>query len=439
MSTEGDITNMVVEDVEASLNNLPPLDSLKCKLCNDFFKSPMTLSCMHSYCLDCLLKLHGTDDLSQYLAPKVSLIEGQEPPPRNVLNCPTCTSLGVEQVMEEQTEPFPNARLTRIVKLVMETPVLCENCKNCQSEKLCETCKVHLCASCWLLTHSARIFTSHVSKQLSHVEMTALPKCPTHKVNEQEFFVTEEEMGACQVCLLKGPYQGAQYTQVPDVRKQRQDEIEQALGDVQLTRERLVLGKEMNQTILQELDVSFQNSTLQVVENFKSIREALDKREEQTLQALKALKDAKINVIQEQIVECSQLINQIDDGVENVNLVLKHSNSLEVIYQTVVIGEHLQMIGSVGSTAPLSCTTCQTEQLPCHHPSVDASLPVLLSEKVPQLVMAYAAVPSPEQVFGVMGQEDLSTSRHEPTLEQQQVLKEVQVVGREQEYGCVVC
>jgi len=366
-------------------NMLPPLETLKCSLCQDFFKEPLTLSCMHTFCTSCLLKEHdaGDDELESFLAPPVPVAVAIEEasigtvgqpqsgpaivppaaPARRKLQCPTCVKvLGLEPP-EDPTEPFQNARLARIVKLVHETPVLCENCKASESEKLCSVCNVHCCQPCWEKTHTAPIFCKHEGKPLTHSEMTALPKCVHHILNDQEFFVTSDEVGVCQVCLLKGDYVGAQYALVNNVRSERQGEIEAGVEDVLAQRERVQLGREDTVQALDELELNHKDSIDAVRQNFAAIREALDRREQETLHALDELKKAKKNVLEEQVEQADLVIKQIDDGVENVRLVLKYSNPLEVIYQTYVIGEHLNTIGTVPSTAPRVCMACRNTKL----------------------------------------------------------------------------
>jgi hypothetical protein len=160
----------------------------------------------------------------------------------------------------------------------------------------------------------------------------------------------------------------------------------------------------------------------------------------ETLSALEDLKRAKKNVLEEQVEQADMVIKQIDDGVRNVKLVLKYSNPLEVIYQTYVIGEHLSNIGAVPSTATRVCMQCAKDQAPCHHPAVDSSLPVLLSDRVPAIVMAYAAVPSTQSVEDVaLGKKLESEITPRATDEQKQVLKQVTAAANsEEEYGCTI-
>jgi hypothetical protein len=366
--------------------------------------------------------------------PDEPLAPGEEPDLPRRMVCPTCVNvLGVE-APENVTEPFANSRLDRIVKLVQTTPVLCQNCKQSESERKCSTCQCFCCRPCWEQTHSAPIFAGHVGVPLRHSEMIALPKCPKHSLNDQEFFVTEKEEGVCQVCLLKGDHVGAAYAMVADVRTKRQEEIERKLEEVAVQRERVVQGRLDTLDVLAALDDNLVSSASAVAKNFAAIREALDRREKETLAALQALKDAKTRVLQGQVDAADVVLTQLDDGTRNVQLVLKHSNPLEVIYQTVVIGEHLNQIGNVQSTAPRTCAQCHQENAACHDPAVDASLPVVLSDRVPAVVAAYAAVPDAKLI-----EKGLTMTIPQATLEQRQVMKEVaSAAGSEEEWGCVM-
>ena len=445
---------------------LPPLDSLKCARCSDYLRDPLTLQCQHSFCKACLLSFNGatTNDLADFYAPED---EAEEPlldadgapaldedgrPLKKVprtpkrMHCPTCIDdLGLE-LPENPSEPYDNERLARLVELVTHTPVLCQNCKSSQSEVKCTTCLAYCCKPCWEQTHAAPIFSSHEAEPLTHGEVSAVPKCPQHVLNDLEFFVTEQEAGACQVCLLKGDFVGAAYSLVNDVRRERQEDVEVGLDELLSKEERLMTCRTETLSVLAELETNLEARQIDVKENFALIRSALDARETETLQALSALKEAKTRVLQSQVEKMDRTKSEIDDGVRGVRLVLDHSNPLEVIYSYYVLQERVASLNDVRPTAPKKCAACEGEtdeqgiDVVCHHPAVDAELLVVLSDRVKDVVGAYAAVPDALVVEEVaMGARQADSLNPTMSTEQRRLLEEVSnSAGNEEEYGCVI-
>jgi hypothetical protein len=127
--------------------------------------------------------------------------------------------------------------------------------------------------------------------------------------------------------------------------------------------------------------------------------------------------------------------------VNSVKLVLQHSNALEVVYSTYVLQDAISIIGDVPPTAPKSCSECKSENVPCHHPAVDAQLPVVLSEKAAQIVNAYAAVPDASLVARVAyGKSQPSELNPVATSEQKKLLAEAAggSANKEEEFGCIL-
>jgi len=136
----------------------------------------------------------------------------------------------------------------------------------------------------------------------------------------------------------------------------------------------------------------------------------------------------------------NKVVDQIDDGVESVKLVLKHSNPLEVVYSVYVLQDALSIIGDVPPTAPKICSECRNEKVPCHHPAVDSQLPVVLSEKVVSLVQAYASVPEASLVERVaQGKGQPSDLAPAANPEQKKLLQlAAGAATKEEEFGCVL-
>ena len=355
------------------------------------------------------------------------------------MQCPTCNDeLHLEHPGFYQ-EPFPNERLTRILKLLRESKILCQNCERTESEFRCTVCDAYTCKSCYDVTHDAPIFQSHKPERLTHKEMTCAPCCDSHRLNEIEYFTTEDELGVCQVCLLKGEFKGKEYLLVTDVRQARQAEIESGVSEALLQRAALMEGRKQVEITKLELADNLATQKQAVKENFSAIRSALQEREEETLSALQNLHDQKQRVLSRQLEAIAVQKGRIEDGVKNINLVLKHSNDLEVVYSSFVLMAHTRNLSDVPSTSPLRSAGDE----PNHAPSVDAELPVLLSDKVPLLVKAYASVADADIVeeiaTGAVQKSVLNASQG--TKEQQEILQQVggkHVAKEGAEYGCIL-
>jgi len=450
-----------LKDFKEEAGALPPLESLQCKLCQGYFNQPVTLPCMHSFCSECLRKYNGRKSEDEEEAeqrrlelewklrmaekeedsenaagqgnrreePETAPVKQQKP-----FACPTCKDDLCVAKYSFFAEPFPNDRLARIVKLLHESKILCQNCEASASEFRCSVCDAYTCKSCWDITHAAPIFKGHQPERLTHCEMTAPPKCESHLLNDVEYFCTEDELGVCQVCLLKGEFKGKAYCLVHDVRKTRQEEIEQQVSEALLQRATLIDARKANQATLTALSENLTEQELAVRENFRAIRTALDERETETLEALRALYESKKQVLNGQIKRIDVEKTRIEDGVRNINLVLNHSNDLEVVYLTYVLQSQLDSLTNVPSTSPLPGATD-------HDPAVDAELPVILSDKVPQLVRAYATVADSSLVEEIAtGQTTASVlSEIAGTKEQQNILKQVAGTNVDAaDYGCSI-
>ena len=107
-----------------------------CKYCHDVYQDPRILSCLHSYCLQCINKIHVQGTTS--------------------ITCPSCyhpTPLpdgGVASLP-------PNIRLKEeaeqdkvIQRLISSPPPVCESCEDsAASVAYCRDCDDLLCQECW--------------------------------------------------------------------------------------------------------------------------------------------------------------------------------------------------------------------------------------------------------------------------------------------------
>lgn len=94
---------------------------------------------------------------------------------------------------------------------------------------------------------------------------------------------------------------GAAYSLVTDVRKEREAEIRAGLEDLQAEREKLLSGRDDTLKTITELNLNLDQASEDVRDNFAAIRDALERREKETLLALQDLKNAKQRVLTTQV------------------------------------------------------------------------------------------------------------------------------------------
>eukprot|EP00924_Labyrinthula_sp_SR-Ha-C_P016851 snap_masked-scaffold_6-processed-gene-16.34-mRNA-1 protein AED:1.00 eAED:1.00 QI:0/-1/0/0/-1/1/1/0/491 len=407
---------------------VPPLSSLHCPLCTNYFSNPVTLPCLHSYCRACLEKYNTlrilNDEAESSYIPKnssntrtgsfssqsfeekhefkystrgeeINIEKLKNLPEILTVQCPCCVELlGIESLPEDNaTIPFENARLARIVNLVSsgddKHSILCQNCDKATSELKCVTCNAWLCVSCHETTHSFPMFKTHQIQKLTHEEMMALPTCETHEGNLLEFFSTQDEVGVCQVCLLKGDFVGKPYCLVSDVRKARQAEIMKGVEAAIELKQKLLQGKERVLNTSDKLDSNLVSVSNKVKENFNRIRAAIEKKEKDVLKQLQSLCKDKKSLLGEQSDQVDLIVKYLDDGIKNVNTILQHSNDVELVYLTVVLQEFVNDL-NIADTNKFTFETKQLKQY--FKENVDAELSVKLSDQVEKLVEAYAPV-----------------------------------------------
>ena len=106
-----------------------------CQYCSNTYQDPRILSCLHSYCVQCITKLHVEDITS--------------------IICPTCnhsTSLPTGRV----TSLPRNIRLSEetkqdivLSKVTSSSPPPCDSCDENSPIAYCTECDKRLCNVCW--------------------------------------------------------------------------------------------------------------------------------------------------------------------------------------------------------------------------------------------------------------------------------------------------
>ena len=254
-----------------------------CKYCHDVYQDPRILSCLHSYCLHCINKIHVQGTTS--------------------ITCPSCyhpTPLpdgGVASLP-------PNIRLKEeaeqdkvIQRLISSPPPVCESCEDsAASVAYCRDCKHLLCQECWKIHKKMTVLCSHFTfaiddlKKKSQSDLLkmlpsstySVPLCPDHDDQKLGFYCTQCAVPVCVGCTIsrhKGhpvmevneqvDQKKTQILEGVETLPEKKKQLEQVIKTIDDEKKKLKAVKSKGDGIIQEA--------------FTKLRRLIDQREQELL------------------------------------------------------------------------------------------------------------------------------------------------------------
>ncbi|XP_070567338.1 tripartite motif-containing protein 2-like [Ptychodera flava] len=173
-------------------------DFLCCSICLEQFKTPKILSCLHTFCQQCLITLVEKSGGS--------------------LICPECRQ---QHMVPDGGVPaikgnfFVDNLIEKIQQLsvaVQEHDLMCTVCQEGKATLICEECtgKCHLCSNCAKVhqnlpatkTHSVLTIEEHKKIQTRPKALQAVDYCTVHLKNELKFFCETCKVPICSDCTI---------------------------------------------------------------------------------------------------------------------------------------------------------------------------------------------------------------------------------------------
>ena len=321
-----------------------------CQYCNNTYQDPRILSCLHSYCVQCITKLHVEDTTS--------------------IICPTCnhpTSLPTGRV----TSLPRNIRLieeikqdTVLSKVTSTSPPPCDSCDENSPIAYCTECDDLLCKDCWDAHQKLKKSRSHSSFSLKEAQnmsqdklIKMLPsssllsrKCQYHDDQTQDLYCQQCTIPVCVECNYSS-HKDHPVHQVSQQIIQNKEELQQSLEKFQLAKQNLkkviTAGEEMKEKIKArkiEVDTTIQQA-------FAKLQKLLHQREEALLAKSNEeamAKDVRLSIqlegtqcLCDSISQCHSLASIASSEYSDVELLSiahtlqKRANDLQMLYSEI--------------------------------------------------------------------------------------------------------
>ncbi|XP_073469614.1 E3 ubiquitin/ISG15 ligase TRIM25-like [Aquarana catesbeiana] len=239
---------------------------LECSVCLDFYTDPVTLTCGHNFCRDCISHVLDTQEGSGgYSCPECK---------QSFQQCPVLQkNMKLQNIVENFLSTHPDQEKSRVFcTYCIHTPV--------PAVKSCLHCEASLCDN-HLRVHS---------KTPEHVlcdPTTSLEnrKCSVHK-KILEYYCTEDSTCICVSCRLDGEHRGHQVETLDEASEMKKKKLRNVLQKLMTEREEMEKIVQSLQKHRRKVQGEADDETERVTVLFRDLRRSLEDLKKRVLREI---------------------------------------------------------------------------------------------------------------------------------------------------------
>ena len=344
--------------MESLLKNLK--EHVTCSICLDTFTEPKTITCLHTFCCECL-KRHALKTQRQ----------GQ-------FRCPECQAqVGVPESFDQLPTGFLQNSLLGLLAVQKSgdgSEISCGSCRKKSAEtSFCFNCGKFLCPDCVnaheLLRNVA--FDGHKVRAIKHFQAEdyeALLKRQSfcsqqyHEREVTRFFCLDCQTCVCQVCVVTDHRNHA----IDPLDKAADIEKAKIMAGTELMKEK---GKFCNNVIRESekiiltLETNISNAKQEVSRTAENIILKVREREQEIITALENTRVSRTEKINSLMKEVQSLAKQIDQAIDFAENLIQRSSGADILQNKKSLNKRFKDLKetpvaalSVSSFAKFVCT-----------------------------------------------------------------------------------
>ena len=251
-----------------------------CEYCKNVYQDPRILSCLHSYCLQCINKIHVQGTTS--------------------ITCPSCNH---PTPLPDGGVAFlpPNIRLKeeveqdKVLQRFISYPP-CDDCDDDNSEAYCKVCDKVLCQDCLKVHKKKKASRSHSTYAIEDLKkksrsdlhkifpssISSVPLCPDHDDQKLVLYCTQCAVPVCDKCST-GRHKGHPVKEVSQQVPQTKEQILQAIDELPEKRKQLEQVMETIDETKRKLEHCKNRAYNNIQVLFMKLRQLIDKHEKELL------------------------------------------------------------------------------------------------------------------------------------------------------------
>ncbi|KAL5496613.1 hypothetical protein EMCRGX_G012931 [Ephydatia muelleri] len=319
-----------------------PFPHITCGMCSKPYNDPRILSCLHSFCLQCLnhkIRKSGSQQMFQ---------------------CPICeqnTSIpvgGASVLPQNLHLGFQVEVAWYMSKMVNSSEVCCDECvdgRNGLAVVFCCMCHQFLCKVCHDHHSSSRKLSKHKTVLLDQAGARQLytsmkprdPCCsqPNHEDNKLNFYCETCSLLLCCDCTT-GTHKSHTVKEMSTVAKSHQMEITGALEDATEKMTKLTGATDGNNRMIEQVEISKRAAFLAINQAFKILQQTLEERKKALLSELEAILLPKTTALTLQKEQFEKMVGDIGHYTDMASQILQTHTDHEIVVLGGLIAAELQ-------------------------------------------------------------------------------------------------
>ena len=287
-----------------SISSVPVMEQFQtpstCQLCAQPYTDPRVLNCLHSFCLECILK-----EVERLQAKR----DGR---PHQDFPCPACNKFvsipvgGVKNLPQDLHLDFEVKVAQYRGRIAGSSKTACDVCIDDSSGSavgFCCTCLKFLCQLCFTYHQRSRELHLHsvlaLDKELSKERLATVrppePSCSLHG-KKLKFYCKGCNDLICRDCTVVA-HKGHTHLELPATACSHRDEINKLLVSAKEVMLRLTTAVDDNIRMLEGVEASEKNVSHNIRETFTQLHQALDDKMNELLRELHSIAISKTTAL----------------------------------------------------------------------------------------------------------------------------------------------
>eukprot|EP00731_Ephydatia_muelleri_P008497 Em0004g835a len=296
---------------------------MTCGVCSKPYNDPRILSCLHSFCLQCLhheIEKSGSQQMFQ---------------------CPICEQntnipVGGASVLPQNLHLGFEVEVAGYKsKMTSNSDVACDQCAEGSSDPavvFCCACHHFLCAFCLEHHKRNRMWSKHKIVGLDQegarqLHTTMKPRdhyCsqPNHEDNKLNIYCETCSLLVCLHCTT-GTHKSHSVKEISTVAKTQQMEMTGALEDAKEVVTKLTGAIDENKRMIEQVEISKRNAFLAINQAFEILQQTLEERKKTLLSELEAITLSKSTALTLQKEQFEKMVGDIGHYTDTASQILQ--------------------------------------------------------------------------------------------------------------------